>query len=70
MISFDDNTKENIKEHNPDQPQILDQSYRILIAGGSGSKKKKTDIDNFIYMLQIHMKQNINCALTKEKVEG
>ena len=50
MISFDDNTKENIKEHNPNWLQILDQSYKILIVGSSGSEKK-TDIDNFIYML-------------------
>ena len=40
MISFDDNKKENIKEHNPDWLQILDQSYRILIVGGSGSEEK------------------------------
>ena len=29
MISFDDVTKEKIKEHNPNQPQIPDHLYRI-----------------------------------------
>ena len=36
MISSDDVTKENIKEH---CPQIPDHPYRILIIGGSGSGK-------------------------------
>ena len=39
MITFDDVTKENIKELNPNWPQIPDQSYRILIIEGSGSAK-------------------------------
>ena len=39
MISFDDITRENIKEHNPNQPQISDHPYQILILGGSGSGK-------------------------------
>ena len=29
MINFHDDTKENIKEHNPDQPQIYAYPYRI-----------------------------------------
>ena len=40
MINFDDVTKENIKEHNPNQPRIPDPLYKILIIGGSGSGKK------------------------------
>ena len=32
-------TKERIKELNPNQPEIPDHSYRILIAGVSGSGK-------------------------------
>ena len=40
MINFDDVTKENIKEYNPNWPQILDHPYKILIIGGSGSGKK------------------------------
>ena len=39
MINFDDVTKENIKEHNPNWPEIPDHSYRILIIRGSGSGK-------------------------------
>ena len=39
MINFDDFTKENIKEHNPNWPQIPDHPYRILIIRGSGSSK-------------------------------
>ena len=40
MINFDDATKENIKEHNPNWPQILDHPYKILIIVSSGSGKK------------------------------
>ena len=39
MINFDAFTKENIKERNPNWPQIPDLPYRILIIGGSGSGK-------------------------------
>ena len=39
MINFDDVTKANIKEHNPNWPQILDHPYIVLIIGGSGSGK-------------------------------
>ena len=39
MINFDDVTKENIKEHNPNWPEIPDHPYKILIIGGSGSGK-------------------------------
>ena len=39
MINFDDATKENIKEYNPNWPQIPDHQKRILIIGGSGSGK-------------------------------
>ena len=39
MINYDDVTKENIKEHNPDWTQIANHPYRILIIGTSGSQK-------------------------------
>ena len=39
MINFHDVTKENIKEHNPNWPQIPNHLYRILITGESGSGK-------------------------------
>ena len=39
MINFQDVTKENVKEHNPNWSQISDHPYRIIIARGSGSGK-------------------------------
>ena len=39
MINFEDFKKENIKEHNPNWPEILNQPYRILINVASGSGK-------------------------------
>ena len=41
MFNFDYITKEDIKEHNTNWPEILDRPYRIFIIGGSGSGKKK-----------------------------
>ena len=40
MINFDYITKENMKDHNPNWPKITDHRYRLLILGGSGSRKK------------------------------
>ena len=39
MINFDDVTKEKIKKHNTNCPQIPYHPYRILIIAGSGSGK-------------------------------
>ena len=69
MINFDCIAKENLKGHNPNRSEIHDHSYRLLIIGGSRSGKTNSlfnliihqpDIDKFIYMLKIHLKQNIN----------
>ena len=69
MIKFDDVTKENIKEYDPNWLQI----------GGSGSGKtnslfnlinQQSDIDNFFYMLKIHIKQTINFLLTNETIQA
>ena len=59
IFNFDYITKEDIKEHYPNQLEIPDHPYRILIIGGSGSGKtnkllslinNKPDIDiNFLY---------------------
>ena len=40
MINLDDITNENNKEHNEKRPFIPDLPYRILIIGGSGSRKR------------------------------
>ena len=39
MINFDDVIKEEIKQHNPNWPEIPDHPQRILIIGASGSGK-------------------------------
>ena len=39
MFNFDIIIKEDIKEHNPNWPEILDHPYRILTVGRSGSGK-------------------------------
>ena len=39
MINFDEYTNENRIKHNPKWPYIPDHPYRILIIGGSGSRK-------------------------------
>ena len=39
MIHLDSITNENNKEHNENWPYIPDLPYRIIIIGGSGSRK-------------------------------
>ena len=64
-------------KHNKNWPYIPDHPYRILIIGGSGSGKTNLLINlietnqtliKYIYTLKIHMNQNINTRLIKEKV--
>ena len=45
MISFDEAVKENIKKLNSNWQQIPDHSYRILIIGGSGSRKTNSSFN-------------------------
>ena len=42
MFNFDYITKEDIKEHNSNWPEIPDHPYRILIVRESGSGKTKS----------------------------
>ena len=44
-LKFDYTKKENIKEHNPNWPQIPDHLYRILIIGCCGSGKSNSLFD-------------------------
>ena len=46
MINFDDVTKENIKEHNTNWPEIPDHPFRILVIKGSGSGKTNSLINH------------------------
>ena len=39
MINFDDVIREETKEYNPNLPEIPDHLYRILMTGGSRSRK-------------------------------
>ena len=39
MINFDEVIGKNAQEHNPHWPKIPDHSCRILMVGGSGSRK-------------------------------
>ena len=45
MINFDDVRKENIKEHNPNQLEIPDRLYILLITTGSGSGKTNSQFN-------------------------
>ena len=45
MINFDDVTKENIKEHNQNWPQIPYHPCRISIIWGSGSGKINSSLN-------------------------
>ena len=42
MINFDDVVKENIKEHKLNCSQIPEHPYKILIIGGSRSRKRNS----------------------------
>ena len=54
MINFDDVTNKNIKEHNPNWPQILDCPYRMLKIGSSGSGKTIPLLNLTIHQPDIH----------------
>ena len=45
MFNFDYVTNEDIKEQNPNWPEIPDRGYRILIIGGCGSGKTNAQLN-------------------------
>ena len=76
MINFDDVTKENIKEHNPNWPQIPNHPYRVLIIGGSGSEKTKSlfnlinqqpDIDKVYLYAKDPYETKYQCLINKRR---
>ena len=42
MTNFDEHINENEINHNINRPYIPDHPYRIIIIGGSGSRKTNT----------------------------
>ena len=69
MFNFDYMTKEGIKEHNHNWPEISYHPYGIIIVGVSGYGKTnallylinhEADIDNIYLYTKDHVKQNIN----------
>ena len=59
MINFDNYTNESNTEHNSIWPYIPDHSYRILIIGGSGSRKTNALLNLINNQLDIGKKGKI-----------
>ena len=53
MINFDDVTWETREEHNPNWTQFADHRHRILIIGGSVSRKANTLLNLINYETDI-----------------
>ena len=71
MINFDDATKENMKEHNPNWSQIPDHSQRILTVGGSRSENTNSVFNLLsqqedIGQICLYAKSPYEAKLTKE----
>ena len=78
MFNFDYITKEEIKEHYPNWPEIPDHPYRILIVEGSGSGKanallnlinNEPDIDKIYLYVKDPYEAKYQLLVTKEKVQ-
>ena len=78
MFNFDYITKEEIKEHYPNWPEIPDHPYRILIVEGSGSGKanallnlinNEPDIDKIYLYVKDPYEAKYQLLITKEKVQ-
>ena len=79
MFNFDYITKEDIKEHNPNWPEIPDQPHRKLIIGGFGSRKtnallalvnQEPDIDKFYLHSKDMHEANYQLLINKRKCTG
>ena len=66
MINFDAVTEENVKEHNPNWPQIPDHPYSLLITGGSWSGKTNSSFNPISYRSEVDKV----CLYAKDLYEG
>ena len=79
MFNFDYITKEDIKEHNPNWPQMPDSPYKILITRGFRSGKtnslfnlinQEPDIDKVYLYAKDPYEVKYQLLINKEKVEA
>ena len=79
MFNFDDVTKENIKEHNSNWPQIPKDPYIILIFGGFRSGKtnslfnlisKQPDIDKTYLYAKDPYEAKYQFLINKQEFKG
>ena len=65
MISYNDTLKENLKQHNPNWPKLLDHPYKIIITGCSRGRKtnilfnlikQQNDDDYIIDIIYLYVK--------------
>ena len=75
MTYFDDVTKENIKGHNPNWPQILGYPHRVLIIIGFGSGKtnlisQEPDSDKIYLYAQYPFEAKCQFLINKRKSTG
>ena len=76
MTNFDDVTKENRKEHNPNCPQIPDNLYRVLVIGFLGFAKinslfnltsQQPDIDKIYLYAKVPYKAKYQFLINKQE---
>ena len=79
MINCDDFVKENIKDHNPNWPQIPDHPYRRLIIGNPGLGKtnslfnlinQQPDIDKIYLYVKDPYEAKYQLLINKQKSTG
>ena len=79
MINLDSITNENNKEHNEKWPFVPDHPYRIIVIGGSGSRKtnalinlidEQNDIDKIYLYARGLSKPKYECLIKKHEDAG